>query len=380
MDGFETDDFAPWSGAATTTGWSIITTTVHGGKYAAKYSFTASQPSQFLSSPSLGSMTEGWFHFAVYLSGLSANIALTQLDLESFGTSAVMVTTDGSSNASLSLYDFTTTSVIGSAYRVSQNQWLELDVHILVSATVGTLEMYVNGVKAASSVGNLNTGSSFIHAFLSVSDDAATGSISGTVYFDDAVATNNTGTNGLTGTGSIIARQCNTATPTFNTWSFSTGSNVWNVWDNTPSGSTYAYSSTASAKQTCGLSFGNTTDTGATGHGSGKITATSVMKGAQIEWYCRNIGTDLSVDSSIWYPNGGTETDTVGPTAYTNNGSSVFEATIVATPTAAQVLNLQTGILHTASNSNEHDVWTVWAMVYYSPGLSVAHKSGVMLP
>lgn len=384
MDGYESGDDAAWGsgGIGSVNGTRTIDSSIfHGGAYSYQYSTTNNtQPNVYkailLSSPQTTTYLRWYFRVDTF----PASIPFGKLDIFEWDSTTVILSSvgiqsDSGGHPSLWLANWQTGSPvqIGSSFTISKNTWYRLELKQVANSSTGILELKVNGNVVATG-SSLNTGGNMSFLVPEIAGFQTLGTV--TTHIDDFLLK----TDAYPGDGSIIARQCNTATPTFNTWSFSTGSNPWSVWDNTPSGSTYAYSSTASAKQTCGLSFNNTTDTGATGHGPGKITSTSVINAAQIDWYCRNIGSDLTQDSSIWFPNGGSETDTLGPLAYTNNGGAVFESTLIATPTAAQVLNLQSGILHTSANSNEHDVFTVWTMVDYSPGLTVAHKSGVMLP
>lgn len=363
MDGFETGDTNTWSSGIFGT-WTVQTSVVRTGAYAVKATASAAQPANALDSQAFAGTTEGWFRFYMQLTGLSANIALEQLVLASLPPFHLDVITNGSSAASLALYNTQTNAQIGSSYAISQGQWLRIEMHDKISSTVGTGELLVNGITAASSVGNLNTGTSpFNIAYLQFQ---GTVSLSGTVYFDDALVNNNTST--APGPGGLVARQCNTATPTFNTWSLSTGTNIYQVWDDLPVDSHWAFSSTNASKQTCGLSFGNTTDTGATGHGIGRILPNSIINGAGIVWLgLSTVANDTAQDSSIWFPNGGTETDTAGPAAYPSNQTSIWELTPIATPTAAQVLNVQAGIKH-AANANTHNIYIMIVMVDYQPG------------
>ena len=82
---------------------------------------------------------------------------------------------------SLQLYNATTSAQIGSDYSISADTWYRIEGKLIVSATVGELELLVDGVSRAAGTG-LNTGSTNTD-FIQLKCWVTSGGL--TIYYDD---------------------------------------------------------------------------------------------------------------------------------------------------------------------------------------------------
>lgn len=187
-DGFETGSSFP-TGIWTVYGGSptIDTTTKHLGSNALKLTGTGTQG--VTTTDNLNkSISYLRVYFRVHVTSnptgaqyfnLVINRTQTGVNL---GSIRLSVTTGGV--CSLQLYNETTESAIGSDYAISTDTWYRLEMKQVISATVGELEMKVDGTSRASGTG-LNTGSTNL-GYCRLQTTYTNGTME--FYFDDFVA------------------------------------------------------------------------------------------------------------------------------------------------------------------------------------------------
>ena len=368
FSGFETGDASEWTTVSGS--WSVQTTTVNSGNYAVSSSTIPGTLRGVLSS----TQTTVFVRFYVRFHGLTASLSGTDLRFFSLADSTgatsmcqLFVTTDASSNPSIQLTNGASGSAVnvGSAYAVAKDTWVLVEVKCVISATVGILELRVNGSIAATG-SNLNTGTAAVgRASLTLANDSGLHSPAGTIYYDDVFVNNSS----YIGAGGCIARQFNATTPNYNTFTKVGGTNIQDVWDNTPfTTGTNATDAVSSGKQTGVPNFANTSDTGATGHGTGYVLSNDVINAAKIGAVAKTGTASDAADSTIFRtPAGGSGSDTT--TAFSagwGTADGYLETILATTPTASQILNCEAGIQHNAT-TNTHTYEDVWIMIDYVP-------------
>lgn len=158
--------------------------------------------------------------------------------------------------------------------------WINVEVDATPGATSssGAIQVWVDGVSKSNltglDLGGLSS-STLDYVAISGCDDATVYHEIDDIALDDAV---------MPGIGGVIARQPKTGgTPTYDSWSKSSGSDAGALWDNTPFDTTdRAYSAVADAAQTAQIASFSSTQTG---HGTGTVQAggtINAIKGALV--------------------------------------------------------------------------------------------------
>jgi len=184
----------------------------------------------------------------------------------------------------------------------------------------------------------------------------------GFTYVDDILISSTA----YPGVGYNIARQI-AANGNYNTWTYSTGTTMSAVVDDTPPNTTNNLSSSTSGGKFSGtVDFSLTGGTGSTGHGTGVIGTGDTINAYKIGVYGLTAST-LEADQTIFRTPagaGGADTLTTLPAwAATASYKEVLKASV---PTAAQVLNHEIGVSHAASTIS-HTVYSIWAMADFTP-------------
>jgi hypothetical protein len=352
FDGAETGDLSAWNASGTI---AASTAKPRSGSYSIACTAIGAYVYPATSIP--GPFTTAYLRDYVYLHSLSASIAQGQMSLMAHWagggpTFYVGVSTDANSNPSLYLHNSVTSTFSPTSYATSAETWHLLEFKVVISATVGILELKVDGVVQISWTG-LNTGSTGVgEIYVMMYNYAGTGSPSGTVYHDDILYR----TDAYPGPGACRIANILSTTPNHNAWTKSNSSTINTVWDNTPySSSVNANTATANNEQTGVMDvtpFLNSQDT---------------VNAVKIAWVGLTSSTSSDgADSSIFRTpsgGGGTDTTTAG-VAYTT--SAGYQETILATtPTSSQIRSCEAGV-EKGSGTNTHTVYMLWLMVDYT--------------
>lgn len=188
VDGFEsgsvTTNWTVYSGSP-----AIETGTVHAGGYSCKMTYgstTQSLRTEYgLNRNSVWDRMYVRFHVttnpgstldqAIHKWSVSGGAAISSIHL--------VVTTGGA--LSLRLFNDAAAAQVGSDYSISGDTWYRLEAHLLRSATVGELEMKVDGTSRAAGTG-LNTGNTDVDfTQIEIVGAATSGSVD--VFWDDIV-------------------------------------------------------------------------------------------------------------------------------------------------------------------------------------------------
>lgn len=156
--------------------------------------------------------------------------------------------------------------------------WINVEVDATPGNTTssGAIQVWIDGVSKSNLTGkNLGSINTFTYVMCSAVTNASVYYELDDLVLDDAV---------MPGIGGVIARQPKTGgTPTYDSWSKSSGSDAGALWDNTPFDTTdRAYSAVADAAQTAQIASFSSTQTG---HGTGTVQAggtINAIKGALV--------------------------------------------------------------------------------------------------
>lgn len=231
------------------------------------------------------------------------------------------------------------------------NTWIRFDLDLTVSATVGAFTLYQDGSNIFSA-STQNFGSNNADK-VDFGGTQLTRAVPGSIWYDDVEVDGAA----LCNAGYVIARQFKSGTPTYNAWTKSGGTNIEDVWNDTPfSASTNANSSVVNDAQT-GLVYA--VGSVQTGHGTGTITQGDTINGAKAGL----VGKAASGSaSSIRYRAGGADTDT----AITLTTSDAYFETAVFSDTLSNIATSQVGAVQGA-NTVSQTVEDAWLMVSYTP-------------
>lgn len=118
---------------------------------------------------------------------------------------------------------------IGSDFSVSLDTWYTVEVKTVISATLGILELKVNGAVVATG-SNLNTGTNNITLWIQAFYNAAFGTFLGFQYMDDLIL----GDSAYIGEGGCIARQGKAGAPTYDSFTKNGAATAALCWSDTP--------------------------------------------------------------------------------------------------------------------------------------------------
>jgi len=140
--------------------------------------------------------------------------------------------------------------VLGIYRPIPRFDWACVEMKVVVSATVGILELRINGVAVETHTG-LNTGTDPILRLVfgigeagSATPDANQTFYQDDIRFDDAA---------YPGLGQIIGRQVKAGTPTYNAWTKTGGATIDGVWSETPYSATLGAVSAGAGQAQTGL-------------------------------------------------------------------------------------------------------------------------------
>lgn len=325
FSGYETGDFKEWG---VTQGAPAVDTVqvTRGG-----YSFKSAPSTNSDAFASLGvSATTVYSRFNFYSNAVNTNAAGQAIQLVFFETAGaaivatVQVLAGANSTGTLNMQILNGSTQIGPSYPISANAWHDIETKLVISATVGIMELKIDGSVVASG-SNLNTGSTAITQ-ASVGFNFATGPFTGNSWIDDVTFRNDQ----YPGPGYTIARQGAVGTPTFTGWTCTAlAGGVYQDWSETPFSATNNCSSatsTVGVVQTMLMGSFGASGSGTEGTGTisssdtinaaktglvGKITAGGSTNSIAVRQYvggsatdsnCTNSATDAFCGGAIWSP------------------------------------------------------------------------------
>src|ERR1700756_781906 len=274
FSGAETSDLAEWSVTSATNGTIAVDTAYNagGGAYSIKIVTTAATAPTVYAYTTQTAVASANFRFYLYIDSIPASLAysafiIAKANQAGAGVIEVGIQTDGSGNPSLWVRNAVANAQVGGAYAIAVGTTYCIELATTISATVGAVTLYVNGVSAISGTG-LNTGTNnLVYHRICAQNAGSMGAA--TLHFDDCAYS----TAGYIGLGCSIAAQTGknvttNSAPAYNTWTKSGGTNIYDagVWNNTPySNAGYAYSATNAAEQTAIVDFTTVRPVGGTG-------------------------------------------------------------------------------------------------------------------
>lgn len=186
----------------------------------------------------------------------------------------IVVTSGGA--LSFRLYNAIAGAQVGSDSSFTADTWYLVEIKTVISATVGVLELKVNGSVVATG-SSLNTGSTSVSDIVPSAYQATLNGLVATVWYDDVLASNSA----YPGAGQLICRQAGlSGTPTYDAWT-KIGGVLPAIWDDIPFNSGGTASSPVTGDplaQTYFIaSFGSTQ----TGHGTEVIAAADIINAVQ---------------------------------------------------------------------------------------------------
>lgn len=255
---------------------------------------------------------------------------------------------------------------IGSAFAVVAGQQYVCEVKCVISATVGILELKVDGSVVQSGTG-LNTGSTNVDKVRPSQMD--TGGFTN-FYIDDVLVDDAA----YPGNGKCIARQGKAGAPNADAWTKSSGTSAAALWSDTPFNATSECHSTAQnqAQTMLVADVGAGTDPIGSGDtinacrvfGIGKLRAGTNKRTYSVRRRINATNTDESVTALQ---------STAGDAPFY---SSIFTTTL-ALLQSAEIGGLRGA---TTSNSQEWQIEDMWLMVDYTPSVGRQTKNTRSFP
>ena len=275
----------------------------------------------------------------------AANVIEQVVNTSSGGIATLELNTNGTLTAK---NGSSTGTVVGtSSTALSANTWYRIDFKVVVSATVGIIEVRVNGSVVISAI-NQNTGTTAIG-----SDVYGPRLTSQDIFWDDIYEDDSA----YAPDGKVIARQPIIGTPTYNSWT-KTGADPY--WADTPTNtSTYATSvNGTNVAQTKLIGSFSTTQSG---HGSEIIGIGDTVNSMYVVNYQKR-GSGGAQTYSIRVRVGGTDTDT----AVTLTTSDDYYESTFSSPTLSNLNSMEAGGVYSGSNAL-YTIEDLWVMVDYTP-------------
>jgi hypothetical protein len=243
-----------------------------------------------------------------------------------------------------------TTVVTGSTTTVAPNTWYLIETAAVVSATVGGMELKVNGTVEFTSFGS-NTSSMGTLDQVQWGPSLNGGGGTPFYYFDDMMICSGA----YCPLGGTIARQGAAGTPTYTAWTKNscTSSLIENCWSQTPFNTTpNASNATAAAVQTMFIATFSATQSG---HGTETIGASDTINACKVFMVAKS-GT-ASAPLSIRRRLSGVDTDTA--ITLTTTDAAYDDGIWTTTATVLRGATMEAGALHGSGSATDtvEDVW-----------------------
>lgn len=350
FNGFETGDLNQF--VTSGSGLAVSTSFVRSGAYSLKC--TPNAGTEFNVSAGINT-PQAYLRFGLYIDSHSAPGAdhgdpvFTWRDLASsalIGYVSLAARTNGT-------YDLTLVNSIGSTssgtFAISAGSYHLCEFKVVISATVGILELKVDGSVALTLSGQ-NTGTSNVNQLNVVS--LQTGSTDYDRYLDDLLIRNDA----YPGNGKIIARQGKAGAPNADAWTKTAGQTAAQVWSETPfSAANEAHSTSASQAQTMLVAD--------VGTGTDAIGASDTINACSTVAIMKEIGSGTTRTYSIRRRVSASNTDTAK--TLTASDACYNDGIWTATRTALQ--SAEIGGVRGTGTGKHVQIEDCWLMVDYTP-------------
>jgi len=375
--------------SATLTGTTIVTAASAGmtlqGNTACQMTFGGTQVQMSnagSNGPFVGNVTDWYCAFHFRTTANTTNVADQFTDLLILlNSSAVMtmslrlVAKASSGGLALRLFNNTGSAQIGTDQTIVSGTQYTVEVHLLSgTGATCTAELKINGVTVIS-VASLTIAANTHFWFLGQNPNGVNNpaNATGNIWYADFATSNS----GFIGEGSVIYRQIasNSVATNHNQWTYSTGTTMSGVVDQTPPATTTNLHSSTSGTASAGNFSGvvDFTTTGGTGSsatlfGTGVVGASDTINGFKIGAYGLTASTTSdAADITIFRtPAGAGGADTTKTMAAAWILTAMYVDThATSNPTAAQVRSCEVGLRH-AANTIAHTCYSIWAVVHYT--------------
>lgn len=269
---------------------------------------TSPEASNFVTSKTGLGLSTIFVRFNVFTNVVasSASLIYSPVDLltAASGTIAYLrfIATSGGA-LTLGLVNNVAVAVIGSEVAITPGVWHSIELKGVISATVGILELKIDGVVTATG-SSLNTGTNNVDSvtFGSRTTNAAARA-SGSLWDDDMIISDSA----YVGPGYSIARQGVTGTPTYNAWTKNGAATAALCWSNTPFATgTNCSNTTLNNAQT--MLVGSFASAGNAQEGTGLISTVDTINAGKTAMIAK---TSVAGNMSIRRRVAGADTDTV---------------------------------------------------------------------
>ena len=344
----------------------IQTTRVRSGIYA----FQCSQPTNQHRQSKIGlNLTTCYYRVYFWTAAFSTG-SYTQIgglsNSSDLSILTVRVTGSGISPAGrIQLYNSSSGSdvLLGTSSAVlNLNAWNLLEFKVVIGAGSGIMESKINGTIAQTFTGLTTNGRGNIDR---MTFGTPAGTYQSNIFYDD-IAIDDAA---YCGDSQIIARSPINGSPTYNSWTKSTGSQAAAVWNDTPFSATdFCSSSTSGAAQTAIMEDFSITQTG---HGSETIGSGATINACKVAIVAKAAVPTMPAD--IRRRINGADNDSAITITST---SDLYYETPVFTTTPANLDIAEVGVVHGA-NTNLYTVEDVWLLVEFSASAGVSGTLGV---
>ena len=365
LSGFETGDTSEWAATSGTT--SVVTTDVITGGRSGKVT-SAGSASSFRSTTGFNLATA--YARCRMLIHVTTNPASdqTQRILLAFLNSSVAVIASARLKVTTAgaLFIHAANQVGGGGstadYAVPADQELLLELRVTVSATVGVLELKIDG-EVKETLTGLNTATNNVNALWC---QVLVGSGSVDVYYDDVYVDDA----GYPGAGRCLARQGAAGAPTYDAWTKTGLSTAALCWSETPFSATNNCNSggTAAAAQTMLVSPFSATEAG---KGTETIAAGDTINACRQLVVAKVSNTSSAPTFNIRRRVNGADTDVA---ATLTTGDVLYRgAFFTTTPTLLETAEIGAA-RGTSGSSRTVTVEDTWLMVDYTPAAAPAAR------
>lgn len=345
---------------------SIESTLFYTGAYSAKIIQTnvdAAQSGTGFASSTLFTLGHHRFHITTPPASQSDYLILQTVTAVGAAILVVYLRITAAGVLSLVLNNNVTPVDIGSPFPVSQDTWYTIETKTVISATIGIVELKVNGMVVATG-SSLNTGVANIDSvYWSVYRGAGVNSLVAQHFVDDLIC----GNTAYFVQGGCIARQGKAGTPTYDTFTKVGAATAALCWSDTPfSAATNCTSITSGGAQTMLTASFSVVQAG---HGTEIVNTQDVIVSCKTALVAKvGVGSSQSIRRRI----GGVDTDT----AKTITTSDAYYEDAVFTATLDNLNTAEIGMLHGA-NVNLLTAEDLWIMLYFQ-AVQVS-KQGLLL-
>lgn len=243
-------------------------------------------------------------------------------------------------------------------FGISGSTWYLVETKTVISATVGILEVKVDGVVAITA-SNLNTGVANVTTVIVSNFNGSPGTLTANYFVDDLIVSDS----GYIGQGGCLARQGKAGSPTYDAWTKNGAATAALCWSDTPfSAATNCTSSVSGDAQTMlTASFSSTQ----AGHGTEVITSSDGINACKVAFIAKVAsGSSQSIRRRL----GGSDTDT----AKTLTTSDVYYDSGVFSASLTDINASEIGSVKGA-NATLTTVEDAWFMVDYTVGAGVTN-------